>query len=87
MTIYNVILKKIESNHTNVRTNETAGRVIDLPTVGKYFVLVGESLTPGMDARCITTTEVKSVEQLDKVYKFKTLNSTYELEVVSESEG
>ena len=86
MTAYQVILKKIESNHTNLRTNEIEGRTLSLPEISKNFVLVGESLTPGLDARVVTTTEIKSIEQSGKKYTFKTLNSTYELEVLAEED-
>lgn len=87
MKAYNVVLKKIESNHNNVRTNETEGQTLALPEVGKNFSLVGASLTPGLTHRVITTTEIKEVEtQGDGSYIFKTLNSTYGLVVTGTEE-
>lgn len=87
MKAYNVVLKKIESNHNNVRTNETEGQTLSLPEVGKNFSLVGASLTPGLTHRVITTTEIKEVESKgDGSYIFKTLNSTYGLVVTGTEE-
>ncbi len=87
MKAYNVVLKKIESNHNNVRTNETEGQTLHLPEVGKNFSLVGASLTPGLSHRVITTTEIKEVEKSeDGSYIFKTLNSTYGLVVTGTEE-
>lgn len=87
MKAYNVVLKKIESNHSNVRTNETEGQTLALPEVGKNFTLVGASLTPGLTHRLITTTEIKEVQKNeDGTYIFKTLNSTYGLSVIGTEE-
>lgn len=86
MIAHKVKLTKIESNHNNLRTNEIEGVSLDLPEVGKSFYLVGESLTEGMDARVVTTTEIKSLEKTDNEYTFKTLNSTYKLEVLGTEE-
>ena len=82
MIEHKVKLTKIESNHNNLRTDIIEGITLELPEVGKSFVLAGKPLTPGTDIRLVTTTEIKNVEKIDNEYKFKTLNSTYKLEVL-----
>lgn len=84
--VYNVRLTKIKSNHTNLRTDEVEGQTLTLPEVGKAFILVGESLTPGGDGRYVYTTEIKSIEKLGESYRFNTLNSTYQLDVLGVAE-
>lgn len=86
MIAYKVKLTKIESNHGNLRTNEVEGLSWDLPTIGDNFSVIGDSLTEGMDARVVTTTEIKSVEHFDTHCIFKTLNSTYKLEILGTEE-
>ena len=83
MEAYKVVLKKIQSNHNNLRTNEVEGYTLTLPKTGISLVLTGESLTPGMTARLVHTTEIKEVEKTsDKEFVFKTQNSTYQLTVL-----
>lgn len=82
MIIYKVRLTKIVSTHNNLRTNEIEGMSSSLPVVGQGFNLTGESLTKGMNARLVSTTEIKEIEQKGNEYIFKTLNSTYKLEVL-----
>jgi hypothetical protein len=84
MKVYKVKLTKVESNHNNLRTNEIEGITQELPSVGKSFQLVGESLTQGMNARIVYTTEIQFVENMGNEYMFKTLNSTYKVEVLGE---
>lgn len=87
MIAYNVILTKIESNHSNLRTNDIVGQTLYLPKVGQSFHLVGESLTPGLTHRIINTTEIKEVEKTGEMtYIFKTQNSTYGLAVTGYEE-
>lgn len=82
--MYRVKLTKIKSNHTNLRTDTVEGVTAELPTKDKSFNLIGESLTEGMNARLVYTTEVQSVESVDMLYKFTTLNSEYHLQVLEE---
>ena len=83
MEAYKVLLKKIESNHNNLRTNEVEGYTLTLPKEGTSLVLTGESLTPGMTARLVHTTEIKEVQKTnEKEFLFKTQNSTYQLTVL-----
>lgn len=84
MKSYEVKLTKVRSNHQNLRTDVIEGACIDLPTVGKGFVLVGEGLEFGN--RLVTTTPVEKVEQMENEYLFHTRNSTYKLEVTNELE-
>lgn len=84
MKRYQVILEKICSTHDNLRTNTVEGFTTELPKKGDYFSIVGESLTPGLMARVVTTTEVQSVEVMGDEYQFTTMNSTYRLKVLKE---
>ena len=80
---YRVLLTKVESTNKNLRTNTVEGQTIELPQEGKGFFLIGEALTSGATARFIQTSEIVSVKKIgDSVYIFKTLNSTYNLEVL-----
>lgn len=73
-------LFRLQSNHKNLRTDEVEGQVVNgLPTVGHPFILVGKSLTPGMDARLVETTPVQSVEGEGNSFTFETQNSKYQL--------
>lgn len=85
--MYKVRLSKIESTHENLRTPNAVGTVWNLPEVGKNITLVGEPLNKEADARIISTTEIKEVEDISEYnarFRFKTLNSTYELEVLED---
>jgi len=84
--IYKVKLKKIKSNHKNLRTEEVEGQTLTLPEVGKAFVLVGEALNPEADYRSVYTTEIKHVEKMGESYRFNTQNSIYHLDVLGEVE-
>ena len=82
MKVYYALLTKIDSNHSNLRTNEVEGVTGNLPEVGKSFTLAGESLTEGADVRIISTTEIKSVDIKYNTIVFKTKNSTYQLDIL-----
>lgn len=86
MKAFKALLTKVESNHNNLRTNSMDGRTLELPTVGKDFIIVGDSLTEGLTHRVITTTEVKEVTKNEDEYTFKTQNSTYKLQVLGVEE-
>jgi hypothetical protein len=83
-TLYGVKLTKVESNHKNLRTDTVEGVTEKLPAVGDSFVLIGKSLTEGMNARIVYTTEIQFVENMGNEYMFKTRNSTYKMEVLTE---
>lgn len=69
-------LTPIASNHDHVRKNSLIGVFDHQPVVGKGFIIRG-----GM--RIITTTAVRSIQKLDeKLFKFKTDNSIYGLEIL-----
>ena len=75
-----VKLTKIESTHSNLRTDTVEGMCTNLPEVGMSFVLWSEPLTTGHHYRQVATSPVQSVEVLSAdVLRFKTLNSIYEL--------
>lgn len=77
-----VTLKKIESNHNNLRTDEVSGIAHTLPTVGKPFFMYAKALEEG-DVRYIHTSPVAEVRTLENEIVFKTENSIYSL-IVSE---
>lgn len=78
-----VILTKIESNHTNLRTDVIEGETAELPTQGKDFVLLGEGLEFG--TRIVRTTPIREILKFSEtLMEFKTQNSRYKLEIVGE---
>lgn len=78
-----VKLTKIESIHNNLRTNEVIGYCWNLPTVGERFMIWEEPKFENVVIREVITTTIKEVEQIyEKIWEFKTQNSTYYLELV-----
>ena len=79
-------LTKINSNHSNVRTDTMIGSAGNIPIVGEMFVIVnGEPLdsTHGESGRMIRTTTVKDVTKLNMFqYVFKTRNSEYRFDLL-----
>lgn len=87
MKAFKVILTKIESNHNNLRTNEVDGLTLEIPEKDKSFHMTSTPLTEGASIRSITTTPVKEVDKItENLYTFKTLNSTYSLEIYGTEE-
>lgn len=86
MKAYKVLLTKIESSHTNLRTPTVEGLTLELPVVEKNFSLSAAPLTPGAIVRRIDTTAIQEVVQEGSVYTFRTLNSTYKVEVLGTEE-
>lgn len=80
--MFTVKLTQIESNHDVVRTKITEGRTYSLPEVGKCFRLFGDSLTEGCAFRDILTSKVQEVKEDKNGFTFKTLNSTYRVELI-----
>lgn len=79
MENFKVKLTKLSDNKNNLRTNEIIGECFDLPTEGKCFTLFGEGIEFG--TRVVQTSLVQSVERTDNVVRFKTLNSSYQLDI------
>ena len=81
------ILKKIRSNHGNLRSNEIEGWFILPPILHSIFVLIAEPLVEG-DARIVDTTPILSIEKLETEHhiRFETRNSTYEFIPLDPSE-
>lgn len=75
------ILIKISNNDNALRTDSMEGEFEFFPKIGTSFRIFGESLTADGDIRIVTTSVVKNVEQIENIYRFQTLNSTYKLEV------
>lgn len=82
MKTYQVVLTKLESNHSNLRTDVIEGYTVTLPSEGTEFIMWSEGLEFG--TRYVRTTAIKMVEKGDRVYRFSTQNSKYLLEVLRE---
>lgn len=69
----------------NIRTNTVEGECDSAPTVGKSFVMIGESLTsPEIGFRMVSTSEIQEIlPRTDGIVLIKTLNSVYELEYIN----
>lgn len=78
-----VILKKVESTHTNLRTPIVKGFIIEKPALNKELVVLAEPLNPAASGRMIRTTKIKSISVItDKIVRCSTRNSIYEIEYV-----
>lgn len=73
-----VTLKKIESTHENLRTDDVTGVTHTLPEVGKSFFMYAKALEEG-DVRYIHTSPVQEVRMVEDEIVFKTENSVYSL--------
>lgn len=83
LEVMKVRLTKIESTHSNLRTDLIEGKCIDLPEIGESFFVVAPPLDPTKDFRMVNTSEVKELTTLpDGKILFKTANSTYEIEIL-----
>jgi hypothetical protein len=74
----NIKLTKISANTNNLRTNQVIGKCFELPKNGEVFVMYAEGLEYG--TRMVSTSLVQEVHEKG----FKTQNSEYALEVLSE---
>jgi len=85
-----VKLIKVESTHQNLRDNEIIGKCTLIPEVGNNFLLFSEAKDDDFKAmggfRTITTTPILEVsyDSNTKIFEFKTKNSQYKLEVLSD---
>jgi hypothetical protein len=61
---FKVVLKRMLSNHNNLRTDVIEGMAMHLPSVGMPFILFGESLTDPAATRVVTTTPVMETKVL-----------------------
>ncbi len=82
VTMFNVKLTQIESTHDIVRTKITEGKTYALPTVGECFQLFADPLDKSMGYRDLRTSYVQSVVEDKNGFTFKTLNSTYRVELI-----
>jgi hypothetical protein len=86
------ILTRVEvtTQSGHLRTNAIEGDFMIIPVVGKSFEIYGESLTKfgegTLGFRQVRTSTVQDVKQEEGKYIFKTLNSTYELQLVEETQ-
>ena len=81
------ILTRLETSPDSghLRTNSIEGNFSVVPVAGVSFDMFGTPLTEGAHLRWIRTSTVKEVNQEEGKYIFKTLNSTYELQVMEET--
>lgn len=78
-----VKLIKIESNHNHLRTDEIIGYCFAEPRVGERFMIWEEPKFGNVVIREVITTPIKEVEKIyERIWEFKTQNSTYHLELV-----
>lgn len=78
--MYTITLKKIESTHNNLRTEEVLGLAPQLPKEGKQFFMYTNPLDPEKDLRYVHTSTVSSVNYTEEgTIVFRTNNSLYEL--------
>ena len=78
-----VILKKIESNHSNLRTPTVKGFIKEKPALNKEIVVLAQPINPIAVGRMIRTTRIKEINVLtDKIVRCSTSNSIYEIEYV-----
>lgn len=81
--MFYVTMKKIESTHKNLRTDEVKGLTPELPQVGKHFFMYSnEVLTPDTNIRYIYTSPVRDMRSNDDEIVFRTENSVYTLSEV-----
>lgn len=74
-------LIKLKSNHNNLRTDEVEGNLEALPEVGEPLVMSAPGLHFG--TRIIITSLIQEiVEDTGSKITFRTMNSTYELELL-----
>jgi predicted secreted acid phosphatase len=81
--MYQVILKKVNSKHNQIRTDEVTGECQFLPEVGKTFVMFAEPLNLEANMRVIQTSKIEQVIGSDTIMTFNTQYSSYELNVIS----
>ena len=78
-----IVLTKIRSNNTYLRTNKVEGTCANLPTVGDGFLMISEPLN-GIGHRYIKTSVINSVNWVNEGAEciFNTENSIYHLKVI-----
>jgi hypothetical protein len=73
-----VRLTRVTSTHQNLRTDEVVGDAMQLPIVGRSFVMMAPPLDPTATVRMVATGPVKAL----LADGFTTENSHYKLEVL-----
>lgn len=82
-TMPHIVLKKIESNHDNLRTDEVTGFTVEMPKIGHSFTMFAKSLDGDSSAyRHIRTSEVISAVESGDETVFRTHNSIYSIKVI-----
>lgn len=78
------ILTRIESIHSNLRTDEVFGETKDLPMIGKSFVMSADPINENAFIRVIETSPVKEVRHHTEEgsLEFWTNNSHYGLQIL-----
>ena len=84
--MYDLTLKKLESTHNNLRTDEVQGLAPELPVVGKRFFMYADPINPIASQRYINTSSVKEIQRKGEDLIVKTENSTYILFDIKKAE-
>jgi hypothetical protein len=83
---YKIILTKIKSNHSSLRTDVVEGHTFAYPTKGMPFVMFSKSLTDPDKTRVISTTQVEKVWAMEdtpaSIVYFSTKNSDYKVQIL-----
>lgn len=87
--MYYVTLRKIESSHNKLRTDEVEGLAPELPESGKRFFMYADALElDEVDAkRYVHTSVVQKVVKRGDDLVFHTENSTYCLTDITKASG
>lgn len=78
--LISVTLKRIESTHQNLRTDEVKGIAHNAPNINDRFFMYAEALEEG-DVRHVMTSPVRDIWTNGEEIIFKTENSVYSLTV------
>lgn len=74
-------LKKVSNNENDLRTAEIECEFEDLPCVGECFIIFSKPLELKDGVRVVRTSIIQEIERTPRGFRFKTMNSVYELEM------
>ncbi len=78
-----VKLTKLSDNIGGLRSPDVTGTCLNLPEIGKRFLVIGPPFEYG-NLRYVSTSVVGSLEVLDNIIAFTTENSLYSLEILDD---
>lgn len=82
-----VRLEQLQSNHNRIRTKVIEGECVDIPLVGRSFILTGPPMDPdkfSLDdgGRYFQSSKIVDVSKNGNEITFKTLNSVYKVTIL-----